>query len=123
MIHMTDMIYDGRVSTKAFYTRKVASVASQATTNTMADLLVILSQNWKDKMVIWIKEENTHDIQYQILASNDNSRWETIKGATVLLTNGSTYQTLSDPWIYVKIQVMDNVSGTHGSVSCFVSQN
>ena len=38
-----------------------------------------------------------------------------------VLSNAQTYETLSDAWNFLRVQVKDTVGGVHGVVTCIVS--
>ncbi len=101
---------------------KLGSTLSQNTTSSYADLLKISAAPPRaNRIVLWLKEENTNAIKYKVLASNDDNRYETVKAETTLAKNGSTYEVVSDPWLFILVQVADSVAETHGKATCIAS--
>lgn len=99
----------------------IKSVSSVATTNDYADLIAVEVPTFVKEVLIWLKEENTNAIKYIIYGSQDNSRWETLLAETVLAKNGSTYETVKEPWLYLKVQHKASVGGTQGATTCFMT--
>lgn len=95
--------------------RVLGSVSQAVSTNAMVSALKI-SPDFYHKLVIHLKEHATNDVCYQIRASNDDVTYFTILNYTLLPTSGVDFQTLTDPWQYIDVQIMDAVSGTHGKV-------
>lgn len=104
-------------------TAKIASSASVLTTNSYVDLISIELLPWVRMLLIWLKEENTNAVKYKVLASNDGSRWETLKAETIIANNGSTWEWLTDSWRYLKVQHKASVDGSQGKTTCIVSGN
>jgi hypothetical protein len=69
------------------------------------------------------REENTNAIKFKILASSDQITWETIKEETTLAKNGSTYETLTDAWMFIDIQFKADTPEAQGKLTLNVSGN
>jgi hypothetical protein len=95
-------------------------VCSQVvSTNAFASALKI-TPFFKNKLIVQLHEHNTNDIQYQILASMDNVTYFTLVAPTVLLKNGLTVVLVPDPWLWLDVQIVDNVAATHGKLDCTI---
>ena len=102
-------------------TELLGKASAVATTTAMVSALKLKVPPQMSRLLIHVKENNTNAIKYQVLASNDDVTYETLKAATTVAKNGSTYETLSDPWLWVDVQVQDNVAETHGVATVVVS--
>ena len=56
----------------------------------------------------------TNDMTYQIDASMDGTVWHAKKAETLLAAAASTYETLSEAWLYFRVLIKSNVGGAHG---------
>jgi hypothetical protein len=99
----------------------IGEKSSQATTNSYVTALKLQIPTHIKQILVHIKELNVNAIKYKILASTDNVTYETLKAATTIAKNGSTYETLTDPWPWVDVQVTDDAGGTHGSVKVIIT--
>lgn len=102
--------------------KKLKGVSSVDTTNDYADLIQVNLLNLDaSKILIWLKEEDTNAIKYKILGSQDDSRWEELKAETIIAKNGSDKESLTDAWLYLKVQHKASVADTQGKTSCIIS--
>jgi hypothetical protein len=100
----------------------LGQVSQIVSTNAFASALKIKT-SFANKLLIHLKEHNTNDIRYKILGSMDDVVYETLVASTLLATNTSAYETLTDPWEYLDVQIIDNVGGTHGKLDCTIGAN
>lgn len=99
----------------------VAYNDAQTTTNDYASIVKVkLPTNMKRFLIHW-KELNVNAALIKILASPDDVTYETIKAETALAKNGSSYETLEDPWTWIDVQVKSAVAETHGSVKVYIT--
>lgn len=75
------------------------------------------------KLLIYLKEENTNAILFKIEGAQDEDFVvaEELKAETALAKNGSAYETLSDPWLYVRVLHKAAAEGVQGKMSCIIS--
>jgi len=84
-------------------------------------------------VLIFIEEENTNAVEYQILVSPDHDlnaigsndttiKWHTLLSWTDLAKDGEVALTLTDGWDAVYVQVRSDVSSTHGVVSVWINR-
>jgi hypothetical protein len=75
------------------------------------------------KLLIYLKEENTNAVLFKIQGAQDEdfTYAEELKAETSLAKNGSTYETLSEPWLYVRVLHKAAVADTQGKTTCIVS--
>jgi hypothetical protein len=76
-----------------------------------------------NKLLIFLKEENTNAIKYKIQGAQDENftYCADLKGETSLAKNGSAYETLTEPWLYVRVQHKAAVAETQGKMTCIIS--
>lgn len=103
--------------------RTINEMVSQATSTAAFASALKIHCAIKNKILIQLHEHNTNDIQYKILASMDDVTYFTIVAATDLLTNGDAVILLSDPWLYIDVQIIDKAAGTHGKLDCTIGGN
>lgn len=75
------------------------------------------------KLLFYLKEEDTNAVLFKIQGAQDEdfTYAEELKAETSLAKNGSTYETLSEPWLYVRVLHKAAVAGTQGKTTCIVS--
>lgn len=98
-------------------TPTMATVAAYVTLHSGVLGQIAGSTAGNQKCTILLTETAGNDVKYSVDVSLDNILWINLKTDVVLLANQSAYETLSDPWLYLRTQVKDNVAGVHGSVS------
>jgi len=99
----------------------LGSVSSKLTTNAYVSALKIQVPRHIGSLLLQLVEENVNAVKFKVLGSNDDDNYETLKAETVLAKNASTYETLTDPWLWVDIQVKASVDDAHGRVTVHVS--
>jgi len=57
-----------------------------------------------DKVLIHLVESDVNPIYYKVLGGQDGVRWETLIPETQILKGGSSYEAVSAPWLFVKVQ-------------------
>jgi len=110
---MPQLVLDGKwvvASPSATHT-----VATTATTNAYVTLGTLYLSGCT-KTNIWLRETNVNAVMYSIDGSMDNTNWTNLKTDQDIAKNASVYETLTDLWRYVRVQIIDKVGGTHGSV-------
>lgn len=90
------------------------------TSNSYEDSL-ILDVRLFERKLFHIKNKGANNILFKILACIDPSFWETIKDETTLNAGTSTYEWLSAPWAFVKIQVKSATADTPSIVDAYIA--
>lgn len=99
---------------------KLGSVSQQATTAAYVSALKLNVPTHIERVIIHIKENNTNAIKYKLLGSVDDTVWEEVVSETVVAKNGSAkLATVTDPWPYLDLQVVDSVAATHGKATVY----
>jgi len=109
--------YLGNIAVNAFadpINNTVGRCAAIASTNAWASALKFRNLT-RNRCLIGMWENATHDIQYKVLGSMDDAVYFTLVAATDLLTGGSAAVVTNDPWQWIDVQIIDKVGGTHGS--------
>jgi hypothetical protein len=75
-----------------------------------------------DSYLVHLMEDGTNSITYRVLASNVDvyASYEEIVAPTVL-SNDETYEKITEPWLYLIVEVVDTVPGVHGVVTGILS--
>jgi hypothetical protein len=104
-------------------TDKIKEVSNVVTTNEYEALVTVKVPPHLDKLLVHFKEENTNDILFKIQGSQEElfATAEELKAETTLTKNGSTYEVIDEPWLYVRVLHRAAVAGAQGKVSCVVS--
>lgn len=86
--------------------------------NTSADayatFLTAYVYPWQNKL-IYVIENNVNAITYSVDGSVDNANWVRIVTDQAIAKNGSDYQTVTDAWIWLRVQVKSTAAGTHST--------
>jgi hypothetical protein len=88
----------------------------QVTTNAYATCVQINFGGW-DRLLMQLSESAGQNVMYSLDASIDGSLWTNLKTNVDLLASGTQWESLTDLWPYVRIQIIDKFSGTHGTVT------
>lgn len=78
-------------------------------------------------LVIQCTEKNVNAVKIKILASNsrtdEGALLEPVEllAETVIAKNAARYDTISDPWRFIDVEVASNVAATHGSLKVAIS--
>lgn len=102
---------------------KLLGEVSQLTSAAAFASALKIRADYKNKLNVHLKEHNTNDIEYQILGSLDDVTYETLVPTTDLVKNTSKYEILSEPWLYIDVQIRDNVAATHGKADIKIGGN
>jgi hypothetical protein len=104
-------------------TDKIKEVSDVVTTNDYAALVTIKVPPQMDKLLFHLKEEDTNNILYKIQGAQDEdfAVAEELKGETALAKNGSTYEVVDEPWLYVRVLHKAAEAEAQGKSSCVVS--
>ena len=94
---------------------------SKLSTNSYASALKILVPHRITKVLVHLKEENTNAVKVKVLASVDDVVYETIKPETVLAKNGSAYETVTDPWMWLDVQFCASVADAQGKLTVTIT--
>jgi len=64
-------------------------------------------------IIFWIKNTGgTNSLNFKIFASPDGVNWEELKPATSLGPGKTAYETLTEPWYALKMQVASAAAGS-----------
>jgi hypothetical protein len=75
------------------------------------------------KLLFYLKEENTNAVLFKIHGAQDEdfTYYEDLKAETTLAKNSRTYETLSEPWLYVRVLHKAASEGSQGKTTCIIS--
>jgi len=104
-------------------TSKIKAVSSVATTNNYAAAITVAVPPQISKILIYLKEENTNAILFKIQGAQDENFTyaEDLKSETTLAKNGSTYETLTEPWLFIRVLHKAASEGSQGKTTCIIS--
>ena len=104
-------------------TEKLKEVSSIATTDSHAELISVKVPPQVNQLLIRLKEENTNAILYKIQGAMDPDFTvaEDLRAETTLVKNGSAYETVEEPWLYVRVLHKAAVAESQGATSCVIS--
>lgn len=95
-----------------------------ASVNAYAALVSLKVPDAFNELLFLVKENNVNAITYKIQGAEESDFSDAIDledeiGDTefAVLKNGSSYQTLSDPWTYVRIMHKSTAPGAHGNTT------
>lgn len=91
---------------------------SQDSTNSYANILKRDIRDVKKLTVYLIETGGSNDILFKIQGSMDDSNWEDLKAETTLAASGTAYETLTDNWLHIRIQIKAASAGSQGTVTC-----
>ena len=96
-----------------------------ASANDYATLLSLQVLPQISEVLINLKEENTHNIKYKIEGAKDAdfTNPELLKAETTIAKDGTDYEVIGEPWLYIRVQHKDASAGIHGKTSCTMSGN
>jgi len=75
------------------------------------------------KILLFLKEENTNAVLYKIQGAQDEdfTYYKDLKGETTLAKNGSAYETLTEPWLFIRVLHTAAVDDSQGKTTCIIS--
>lgn len=92
----------------------------EVTIDAYQDSKVFDMRFYKD-ILISIKEVGgVNAIKYNVLACIDPTIWETLASDIPVSQSSSKYYTVSDAWLFIKVQVASNVAGNAGKATVFI---
>jgi hypothetical protein len=93
------------------------------TTNDYAALITVKVPSHISKLLFCLKEEDVNDVLFKIEGSMDQSFVVAVelKAETLLAKDSVVFETLSDPWLYVRVLHKAAVAEAQGRTSCVVS--
>ena len=111
---------DGTFGITAVSPVVLGKVLSKAVTDPYASAVKVTVQQGGNRVIIHIKENNANAIKYKILTSPDDVTYETLIADILVAKNASAYEVLSDPWLYIDVQLANNVAGSSGTGTVFI---
>jgi hypothetical protein len=74
-------------------------------------------------ILFYLKEENTNAVLFKIQGAQDEdfTYYRDLKDETTLAKNGSAYETLSEPWLWVRVLHKAASEGSQGKTTCAIS--
>ena len=93
------------------------------TTNDYAVLVTVKVPPQISKLLIHLKEENTNAVLFKVQGAQDENfaNPEELKAETALAKDGSAYETLTDPWLFVRVLHKAAEEDAQGKTSCIIS--
>jgi len=75
------------------------------------------------RLLFYLKEENTNAVLFKIQGAQDENfaHYKDLKGETTLAKNADAYETLSEPWLWVRVLHKAAVADAQGKTSCIIS--
>ena len=110
---MPKVCLDGRWGLVTPY--RTHTVATKASTNAYVTLGTLYLAT-STKTTIMLRETNVNAVMYSIDLSMDNIKWKNKVTDQDIAKNAIEFETITDLWRYVRVQIIDKVGGTHGSV-------
>jgi uncharacterized protein YchJ len=99
----------------------IASAGPVATEDAYASVLKVKVPPQISKLLVHIKENDTDDVDWKILASCDDVTYFEELAEEEVLQDGSSFHEVSKAWLYLDIQVKSAVAEAPGSVSVSIS--
>jgi len=105
-------------------TEVIGHVSAKASTGAYVSAVLVPVPPQIKNLLVHIVEKNVNAVKFKILGtSRDGGKQETLKAETTIAKNGSTYETLTEPWLFIDVQIIDSVAPDHGSVDIDVLGN
>jgi hypothetical protein len=105
-------------------TEKIKEALNVATTDDYAVLLSVKVPPQIGKLLFFLKEENANAVLFKIEGAQDESfvYVKELKAETLLAKDGvADPETLTDPWLYVRVLHKAAVAEAQGKTSCIIS--
>ncbi len=99
--------------------------ATKTSANTYASVFggaLLTRSDDQHNFVIHYVENNVNAVTLKFLGSNDGVNFEQLGEETAVAKAGHDYETLSESWLYIDVQVKSTVAATHGSVTVLLTQ-
>ena len=90
------------------------------TSNGYKDSIIFDARLLKDVLFHLKNLDAANTLSFKILACGEPDVWEVIKAETDLAAATSTYETSTEPWAFVKIQVKSKVAGTPAKITAYI---
>jgi hypothetical protein len=103
---------------------KIKEALSVATTNDYAVLIAFKVPPQTGKLLFFLKEENTNAVLFKIEGAMDENfvYAEELRAETLLAKDGvAESESLTDPWLYVRVLHKAAEEDAQGKTSCIIS--
>jgi hypothetical protein len=113
----------GKSEEQSKTTEKIKEVSSVHSTNDYEALITVKVPSQISKLLFCLKEEDVNDVLFKIEGSMDQSFLVAVelKAETSLVKDSVVFETLSDPWLYVRVLHKAAAAEAQGRTSCAVS--
>jgi hypothetical protein len=93
------------------------------TTNDYAALITVNIPSHISKLLFCLKEEDVNDVVFKIEGSMEQSFVVAVelKAETLLVKDSVVFETLSDPWLYVRVLHKAAAAEAQGRTSCAIA--
>jgi hypothetical protein len=105
-------------------TEKIKEALNVATTDDYAVLISLKVPPQIGKLLFYLKEENTNAVLFKIEGAQDEDfvYASELKAETLLAKDGvADPESLTDPWLYVRVLHKAAVAESQGKTSCIIS--
>lgn len=72
-------------------------------------------------VIVTLKEQNVNAIKFKVLGSADGDVWWTEKSETVIGKGAGDFAVVTNPWVFLDVQVKASVGGSQGTVKVDVA--
>lgn len=106
-----------------FSGRLFAYELAQTSTNSYVTEILAYVLPWQNK-IVYVKENNVNAISYSVDGSMDGTDWHNLVTDVAVAKNGDSYQTLTDAWVWLRVQIKSTVAATHSTdVDVYIGAN
>lgn len=103
--------------------QQLYSVLGQTSTNNYVTEALVFVYPWQNK-IIYILENNVNAIEYSIDGSMNGTDWHNLTTDKDIAKNGDAYETVTDAWVFLRVQIKSDVAGTHSTdVDIYIGAN
>ena len=91
------------------------------TTNNYRDSIIFDARLFKSIIFEIRNEHNSNALHFKILACIEPDEWHELKSETTLNAKSKTYETLTDAWAYLKIQIKSAVADSPAICTAYIA--
>jgi len=95
-----------------------AYTSTSVLTSVKADYFYV--KGYKTKLVEIQNKSPSYTVNWTLLGSNDKSEWHALTAQSSLSANSNDHATVTDPWEFLDVKVVDGSAQSHVSGSVIV---